>query len=53
MKNWGLHNFALAAWLVFQQALSHGVAMGEFFERLETYYRRHWFTPAQFDLDRA
>ncbi|HSG38069.1 MAG TPA: tetratricopeptide repeat protein [Thermoanaerobaculia bacterium] len=53
MKSWGLHNFALAAWLVFQSALSHQVAAGDLFERLGTYYRRHWFTPARFDPNRV
>lgn len=53
LKNWGLHQDALAAWLVLQQALSHHVAVGDLFERLGTYYRRHWFTPALFDAGQA
>lgn len=53
MKSWGLHNDALAAWLVFQDALSYGKTLGDLFERLGEYYRRHWFTPARFDPDRS
>jgi ATP/maltotriose-dependent transcriptional regulator MalT len=49
MRNWGLHKDALSAWLVFQDALAQGTAAREVFERLEAYYRRHWFMPAKFD----
>jgi tetratricopeptide (TPR) repeat protein len=49
MKNWGLHKDALAAWLVFQDALSRGEALGGVFGRLGEYYRRHWFMPARFE----
>ena len=49
MKNWGLHKDALAAWLVFQEALSEEMARGELFGRLGEYFRRHWFIPAQFE----
>jgi tetratricopeptide (TPR) repeat protein len=49
MKNWGLHKDALAAWLVFQEALSQGRGMVEIFERVGEYYRRHWFLPARFE----
>jgi tetratricopeptide (TPR) repeat protein len=52
MKNWGLHKDALAAWLVFQDALSQGREIAEIFERVGEYYRRHWFLPARFEPDR-
>ncbi len=48
MKNWGMHKDALAAWLIFRDALATG-AMGGVFERIGDYYRRHWFVPAKFD----
>ncbi len=48
MKNWGMHKDALAAWLLFRDALATG-AMGGIFERIGAYYRRHWFVPARFD----
>jgi hypothetical protein len=53
MRSWGLHNDALAAWLVFQDALAYGKSLGDLFERLGEYYRRHWFTPSRFDPDRS
>ncbi|HTG31719.1 MAG TPA: tetratricopeptide repeat protein [Thermoanaerobaculia bacterium] len=49
MKNWGLHKDALAAWLVFQDALSQERGMAAIFERVGEYYRRHWFLPARFE----
>jgi tetratricopeptide (TPR) repeat protein len=49
MRNWGLHKDALSAWLVFQDALAQGTATRDVFERLEAYFRRHWFMPAKFD----
>jgi tetratricopeptide (TPR) repeat protein len=49
MKNWGLHKDALAAWLVFQAALSQEHGMREIFGRVGEYYRRHWFLPARFE----
>jgi hypothetical protein len=52
MKNWGLHKFALGAWLVFQDALAHEAAAGDLFLRVGEYYRRHWFMPRTFELDR-
>lgn len=48
MRHWGLHKDALAAWVVFQEALSQGRIMDEIFERIGGYYRRHWFIPARF-----
>lgn len=53
MKGWGLHKDALAAWIVFRDALSHGRVMGDLFERIGDYYRRHWFMPARFDPNRS
>ncbi len=53
MKNWGLHKDALAAWLVFQGALSQERGIREIFGRVGEYYRRHWFLPAQFEPGRA
>jgi tetratricopeptide (TPR) repeat protein len=49
MKNWGLHKDALAAWLVFQDALSQERGIAAIFERVGEYYRRHWFLPARFE----
>jgi tetratricopeptide (TPR) repeat protein len=49
MKNWGLHKDALAAWLVFQDALSQERGIREIFGRVGEYYRRHWFLPAQLE----
>ena len=48
MKSWGLHRDALAAWLVLQQALVQGQGIGDIFQRIEIYYRRHWVRPAAF-----
>lgn len=51
MKHWGLHKDALAAWIVFQKALSHGAVMGDLFQRVSEYYLRHWSMPAKLDLN--
>jgi tetratricopeptide (TPR) repeat protein len=48
MKGWGLHRDALAAWLVLQQTLAQGHGLGDIFQRIEIYYRRHWVRPAAF-----
>lgn len=45
MQRWGLHRDALAAWLVFQDALAHGSALETLFERIGGYYRRYWHRP--------
>ncbi|HEX7181683.1 MAG TPA: hypothetical protein VF756_07560 [Thermoanaerobaculia bacterium] len=50
MNDWGLHKFALAAWIVFQDALDRGRAAGDVFRRIEEYYRRHWVRPGSFEL---
>jgi len=44
-----LHKDALAAWLVFQDALSQERGVAAIFERVGEYYRRHWFLPARFE----
>lgn len=49
LKNWGLHSDALGAWVVFQEALSQGTLVGDLFERIGEYYRRHWFAPGRFE----
>jgi hypothetical protein len=43
------HKDALAAWVVFQEALDRGTAAADLFARVSDYYRRHWFIPAKFD----
>lgn len=48
--SWGLHKDTLAAWLVFQRALAQGGVVGDLFERVAGYYRRHWFKPAKLEL---
>ncbi len=49
MANWGLHRDALAAWLVFQDALAQGRAVTGLFQKVEEYYRRHWVRPVVFE----
>ena len=49
LQAWGLHRYALAAWILFQEALEQGAAAGVF-DRLRAYYRRHWVRPALFAL---
>jgi tetratricopeptide (TPR) repeat protein len=48
MRHWRLHRFALAAWLVFQNALAQGRVVGDFFLRVERYFRRYWARPGEF-----
>lgn len=48
MKSWGLHRDALSAWLVLQKTLAQGHGIGDIFQRIEQYYRRHWVRPAVF-----
>jgi hypothetical protein len=48
MKSWRLHNDALAAWIVFQEALAEGAVQRELFAKIESCYRRHWVRPARF-----
>jgi tetratricopeptide (TPR) repeat protein len=51
MQRWGLHRDALAAWLVFQDALAQGSALSSLFERIGGYYRRYWFRPGKLVVD--
>lgn len=48
LKGWGLHKDALAAWIVFQQALSRQ-QLG-LFRRVREYYLRHWVRPGPFRM---
>ena len=48
MKSWGLHRDALSAWLILQKTLAQGQGIGDIFQRIEQYYRRHWVRPAAF-----
>lgn len=45
---WGLQKDALAAWLVFQDALARG-QVGGIFRRVREYYYRHWTRPGAFE----
>lgn len=52
MRNWGLHKDALAAWIVFQDALgtfARGEALEDLFGKVQEYFRRHWVRPAVFE----
>ncbi|MFY9819980.1 MAG: tetratricopeptide repeat protein [Thermoanaerobaculia bacterium] len=44
MKSWGLHSYALAAWLVFRDSLAQ-CRMDSVFTRMREYFRRHWVKP--------
>ncbi|HYU33209.1 MAG TPA: tetratricopeptide repeat protein [Thermoanaerobaculia bacterium] len=44
---WGIHRYALAAWLFFQQTLAHH-QNGDVFQKIRAYYRRHWANPVEF-----
>lgn len=46
LESWGLHRYALAAWLFFQQALAEH-QVGDVFRKVRAYYRRHWAQPAE------
>jgi tetratricopeptide (TPR) repeat protein len=51
MRGWGLHKDALAAWIVFQNALNavaEGKTLEDLFGKIEAYFRRHWVKPAAF-----
>lgn len=48
LESWGLHRYALAAWLFFQETLAHR-RIGNLFQRIRTYYRRHWLNPVEFE----
>jgi tetratricopeptide (TPR) repeat protein len=47
MAAWGLHRWALAAWLVLQHALEMR-QVGGIFAQLRVYYRRHWNRGVEF-----
>jgi ATP/maltotriose-dependent transcriptional regulator MalT len=54
MRTWGLRRDALAAWIVFQNALgsfTEGEALGELFGKVQEYFRRHWVKPGRFEPD--
>ncbi len=55
MTGWKLHRNALAAWLMFQQALEvrrDADAVAALFARLRLYYRRNWHVPgAEFSVE--
>lgn len=40
LQAWGLHRFALAAWLVFAEALANH-RIDSLFEQIRQYYRRY------------
>jgi tetratricopeptide (TPR) repeat protein len=46
MESWNLHRNALAAWLMFRQALERRQAAGALFAQIRLYYRRHWHVPS-------
>lgn len=48
LKGWGLHRYALAAWMFFERALGEAQAGGAIFRRIREYYHRHWVRPATF-----
>jgi hypothetical protein len=52
MAAWGLHRYALAAWLLFQEAITQREAE-TVFRRIREYYRRHWVKPGSFELEQA
>lgn len=52
LESWGLHRDALAAWLFFQQTLARH-QIGDVFQRLRVYYRRHWLNPVEFLQDQT
>ncbi len=45
LKSWGIHSYALAAWLVFRDSLAHS-QISSLFPRMREYFRRHWVQPA-------
>ncbi len=46
MEQWNLHRNALAAWLMFREALEKRQAAGALFNQIRLYYRRHWYVPS-------
>ena len=49
MTAWGLHRYAVAAWVLFQEALAQGQI--SIFSQIRTYYLRHWSRPVVFSPD--
>lgn len=49
LKGWGVHRYALAAWLFFQRTLAQGQVGEAVFRRIREYYVRHWVRPARLD----
>lgn len=50
MTTWKMHRHALAAWLIFQNALELRQADG-IFANLRVYYRRYWNREVEFRPD--
>lgn len=50
LESWGLHTDALAAWLLFQRAITRRDC-GTLFVRIREYYCRHWVRPGAFQLE--
>jgi tetratricopeptide (TPR) repeat protein len=50
LTSWRIHTDALAAWIVFQQALARQQVEGVVFDRVRQYFRRHWIRPAELEL---
>lgn len=48
LKGWGLHRYALAAWLFFQRGLAGGQAE-EVFRQVREYYLRRWSRPGRLE----
>lgn len=49
LKAWGLNRYAMAAWLVLEEAIREKRS-GEVFKALRQYYLRHWTRPAVFEV---
>lgn len=49
LKSWGLHRYALAAWLFFQRTLAQE-REGDVFRRVREYYQRCWMRPVRFEV---
>jgi tetratricopeptide (TPR) repeat protein len=47
MAAWGLHRYALSAWILFEDAVREERA-GSIYRRLREYYLRHWVKPEAF-----
>ena len=47
LASWGLHRYALAAWLMLQRAIGER-RIGAIFGQIREYYRRYWVRPSPF-----